>query len=428
MKLLLLTHNLGSISVRDDLEKTREYFKRHLDLDIQCVVQPTKTKPVDGWKEAKTYEGKHDIVGYLFDRKGFVFVQATGSIFPAPSTLGYIYLPILKIEDDLNYLWMVICHEIIHVLHRLVEAKLGIKTNDTMDWYDYNWDLEHPNGNFARNIKELKPHIKTLFQIREIDNFVCEMDNNNNSSSSNVCSTISQSSFISSISSSNLKSFYYTVFNPKNVTTTGWTKSSIDLVSFFHQINTGYQFRNSANTATADSDKWAFKVITFLTTSGASLSTEYLVIRANKSGTTGWTYFFHKLSYSPIMTHKTDKVNARSLEKWGLIPSLEKKAELFLEKAKQAGFNLKITQGFRDPAYQDKLYAQGRTLPGKIVTNATGKTSKHCLGKAFDIAFVGKDPYPKNANWKTIADIGVSCGLKAGYYFKSFKDMLHFET
>jgi len=120
-------------------------------------------------------------------------------------------------------------------------------------------------------------------------------------------------------------------------------------------------------------------------------------------------------------------VAATSLTKWGLTPTLEKKATQLLIDAKKAGYSIKITQGYRDPAYQDKLYAQGRTLPGKIVTNATGKTSKHCQRKAFDIAFTGSDPYPKNANWKAIGHLGKNLGLTWGGDFKSFKDLLHFE-
>lgn len=123
----------------------------------------------------------------------------------------------------------------------------------------------------------------------------------------------------------------------------------------------------------------------------------------------------------------TSPVETNSLSKWGLLPSIETKAALLLLNAKKAGFNIKITHGYRDPAYQDKLYAQGRTLPGKIVTNATGKTSKHCLGKAFDIAFIGKTPYPANANWKAIGQIGKDLGLKWGGDFKSIVDKVHFE-
>lgn len=127
------------------------------------------------------------------------------------------------------------------------------------------------------------------------------------------------------------------------------------------------------------------------------------------------------------LTQPTMPQDNTFITKWGLVSELAQKAALFFQKAALQGFNLKITQGFRDPSYQDKLYAQGRTLPGKIVTNATGMTSKHCAGAAFDIAFVGNDPYPKNAPWKAIGAIGKSCGLTWGGDFKSFPDLLHFE-
>lgn len=121
-------------------------------------------------------------------------------------------------------------------------------------------------------------------------------------------------------------------------------------------------------------------------------------------------------------------IDTKYLSQWRLTPQLEIKAHKFLLETKKKGYNLKITQGWREPAYQDKLYAQGRTIPGKIVTNATGKTSKHCLGRAFDFAYIGRTPYPTNGKWKEIGAIGKNCGLIWGGDFKSFKDLLHFEV
>lgn len=92
----------------------------------------------------------------------------------------------------------------------------------------------------------------------------------------------------------------------------------------------------------------------------------------------------------------------------------------------ELGYLIKITNGLRTQAEQNDLYAQGRTKPGPIVTWT--KNSKHIGGNAFDIAFVGKTPYPKDdKKWKAIADIAVSLGLTAGYYFKKNKDRPHFE-
>ena len=59
-----------------------------------------------------------------------------------------------------------------------------------------------------------------------------------------------------------------------------------------------------------------------------------------------------------------------------------------LEKLKQqcdaAGLALGFSSGYRSAAEQDELYAQGRTKPGSIVTNAKGGTSQHNWGIAAD--------------------------------------------
>src|SRR5690606_7828810 len=48
----------------------------------------------------------------------------------------------------------------------------------------------------------------------------------------------------------------------------------------------------------------------------------------------------------------------------------------------ELGIQLRITQGYRSIAEQDALYAQGRTAPGEIVTNARGGQSNHNYGLA----------------------------------------------
>lgn len=112
---------------------------------------------------------------------------------------------------------------------------------------------------------------------------------------------------------------------------------------------------------------------------------------------------------------------------FGLDIKVEALAYLLIAKCKQIyGYNIRITEGYRTQERQNELYAQGRTKTGLIVTNA--KVSTHTSRKAFDVAFVGKEPYPTDDKvWKRIADVGVSIGLKAGYYFKRFKDSPHFE-
>ncbi len=58
-----------------------------------------------------------------------------------------------------------------------------------------------------------------------------------------------------------------------------------------------------------------------------------------------------------------------------------------IEECGRQGLQIKIGETLRTAAEQDALYAQGRTKPGRIVTNAPGisYSSYHQWGTAFDI-------------------------------------------
>lgn len=103
--------------------------------------------------------------------------------------------------------------------------------------------------------------------------------------------------------------------------------------------------------------------------------------------------------------------------------------QAFLDKAAAAGLELRITQTLRTMDQQAKLYAQGRTLPGPIVTKARPGQSAHNFGMAFDICFAGKKPYPPehDPRWSQAGEIGKSVGLVWGGSWRGFKDRPHFE-
>jgi hypothetical protein len=67
-----------------------------------------------------------------------------------------------------------------------------------------------------------------------------------------------------------------------------------------------------------------------------------------------------------------------------LHPQVRAKAEQLMELCRKNGLSLLITETLRTKAEQDALFAQGRTAPGKIVTNAEYPRSAHCWGVAFD--------------------------------------------
>lgn len=77
---------------------------------------------------------------------------------------------------------------------------------------------------------------------------------------------------------------------------------------------------------------------------------------------------------------------------------------------------IRVTQGLRTWAEQDALYAQGRTLPGHIVTQAKGGQSWHNYGCAVDL--VPMNPTPDwnvdHDDWKKMLQIGLALGLTEG--------------
>ena len=114
-----------------------------------------------------------------------------------------------------------------------------------------------------------------------------------------------------------------------------------------------------------------------------------------------------------------------------LHPKLQSKIRTFLEKCENAGLKVGISECLRTTAEQDALYAQGRTKPGKIVTNAKGSNygSMHQWGVAFDFyRNDGKGSYNTSGKFfEKVGSIGKSVGLEWGGDWKSIKDMPHFQ-
>jgi peptidoglycan LD-endopeptidase CwlK len=118
-----------------------------------------------------------------------------------------------------------------------------------------------------------------------------------------------------------------------------------------------------------------------------------------------------------------------------LVPELQTLYWRFSSAMAAAGITFMVTCTYRDQAEQDKLYAQGRTAPGPVVTWV--RHSKHQDRKAFDIAIV-RDGNPcwdtkVNVNENDIPDyleaamIGRAVGLTAGGLWNKGKDYPHFE-
>jgi peptidoglycan L-alanyl-D-glutamate endopeptidase CwlK len=111
-----------------------------------------------------------------------------------------------------------------------------------------------------------------------------------------------------------------------------------------------------------------------------------------------------------------------------LHPKLREKCDLLVSECRKQGINIIITQTLRTKAEQDAIYAQGRTAPGKIVTQVKFPNSMHCWGVAFDIAVkIGNKVTLDASHYKKVGPIGQKLGLEWGGGWKEFKDYPHFQ-
>ena len=125
-------------------------------------------------------------------------------------------------------------------------------------------------------------------------------------------------------------------------------------------------------------------------------------------------------------------INSRSLSE--LHPVCKEKAEKFLSLAKDNGIDLLVTSTYRDNESQAALFAQGRTKPGMIVTNARPGQSWHNWRCAFDVVPIrnGKPVWnttgPDGDLWRKVGEFGESVGFEwAGRWTGKLREFAHFQ-
>jgi peptidoglycan L-alanyl-D-glutamate endopeptidase CwlK len=122
-------------------------------------------------------------------------------------------------------------------------------------------------------------------------------------------------------------------------------------------------------------------------------------------------------------------INSRSLTE--LHPKVATMAMQFVQKCNDVGIDLLVTSTYRDSESQDSLYAQGRTTPGKIVTNARAGQSWHNWRCALDVVPLrnGKPVWESSDPiWRKVGEIGESVGLEwAGRWSGKLKETAHFQ-
>jgi len=124
-------------------------------------------------------------------------------------------------------------------------------------------------------------------------------------------------------------------------------------------------------------------------------------------------------------------INSRKIE--DLHPKVADVCRKFMAACEAQDIDLVITSTYRDAESQNALYAQGRTKPGRIVTNAKAGQSWHNWKCAIDVVplrngkpvwgTVGKDL----ELWNKVGAIGESVGLEWAGRWKRFREFPHFQ-
>ncbi len=121
-------------------------------------------------------------------------------------------------------------------------------------------------------------------------------------------------------------------------------------------------------------------------------------------------------------------INSRKLE--DLTPEMAALCKAFIEKCQWLRTDVIITSTYRDNESQNAIYAQGRTAPGKKITNAKGGESMHNYRVAFDFVPTdakGQPIWNDEVLWAKCGKVGEDLGLEWGGSWKSFKDKPHFQ-
>lgn len=121
--------------------------------------------------------------------------------------------------------------------------------------------------------------------------------------------------------------------------------------------------------------------------------------------------------------------NARVAE---LLPKMRPMANLTLNLSAANGTPLRVTETYRSNETQDRYYAQGRTTPGPIITNAQGGESPHNARAAMDVyplvnGQAATDTPATDPAWDRIGAAGKAAGLNWGGDWRRFQDKPHFE-
>lgn len=115
-------------------------------------------------------------------------------------------------------------------------------------------------------------------------------------------------------------------------------------------------------------------------------------------------------------------------------PLLAQKVRAMAAGLASKGIYIRVVQGLRTGSEQNALFAEGRTAPGSVVTNARAGFSNHNFGMAADCVpgLRGEGPWKPNwdahhPDYRDMISAGIAQGLVSGSTWVHMPDMPHFQ-
>jgi len=108
----------------------------------------------------------------------------------------------------------------------------------------------------------------------------------------------------------------------------------------------------------------------------------------------------------------------------------QERVQMLIDLAAKEGLGIHPISTKRSCAEQHGIYAEGRTAPGTIRTQADGCRSWHVWGRAIDLLIVRDGKIVGNSNDKVydrLGELAESIGMKWGGNFPGWRDAIHFE-
>ena len=136
---------------------------------------------------------------------------------------------------------------------------------------------------------------------------------------------------------------------------------------------------------------------------------------------------------------KEDTILARAkIDFDRLHPLVANRGESFIRLAHSClDLEVRLTSGYRSAKEQNALYAQGRSEPGRVVTNAKAGQSYHNYGLAVDFVIIhnNETDYDLNTDrnrndipdWQELGELGRALGFEWGGDWNSFPDYPHLQ-